>query len=60
MQTGFHVLGPKLRDLAVQIRADMVFRHNLPLESADVVVLSFTNKARDMPFGQLIEFKRNT
>ena len=36
LHTGFHIPGPKPLDLAVQIRADIVFLHNLPLESPHV------------------------
>ncbi len=43
LHAGFHVPGPKPLDLAVQIRADIVFLHNLPLESSHVAVASLTN-----------------
>ncbi len=33
LHAGFHIPGPKPLDLAVQIRADIIFLHNLPLES---------------------------
>ena len=49
LHTGFHIPGPEPLDLAVQIRADIVFLHNLPLKSPQMTVASLMNKARRMP-----------